>query len=72
MIFYLIFFFSFLVFMIRSGLLDGANYLILFVTFFSVHLFDKKKDIVSVSWKAITRGPPLVIAPYNECWTNVI
>ena len=34
--------------------------------FFRFHLLIKKKDIVSVSWKAITWGPPLVIAPYNE------
>ena len=26
----------------------------------------KEKNIVTVSWKAITLGPPLVIVPYNE------
>ena len=26
----------------------------------------KEKNIVSVSWKAIAWGHPLVIAPYNE------
>ena len=41
--------FFFLVFMIRSGFVDfhiGANYLILFVTFFRFHLFDKKKGVI--------------------------
>ena len=33
---------------------------------FVLLLLVKEKNIVSVSWKAITWGHPLVIAPYNE------
>ena len=52
--------------LIRICFFSSSILFICFEFYFDFCLFLSKKNIVSVSWKAITWGHPLVIAPYNE------